>query len=163
MKDRQKCFSSEETELCCQFKLCVYELRDLWWYIPTLTSKGQPFFSATEPISDTGWAKSGVKGPLMCGFSCKRLNGKSAKAHSYRKIGDFAQAKTLFGLFNNKHLFLDQNILEKNCTSTHNKKGKNKKNIQEKEDETILRIRQDAFRQETRITWPFLLVKLVDD
>lgn len=38
--------------------------------VPTLTSSGQPFFSAAAPTSDTGWARSGVKGPLMCGFSC---------------------------------------------------------------------------------------------
>lgn len=38
---------------------------------PTLTSRGQPFFSATDPMSETGWARSGVNGPLMWGFSCK--------------------------------------------------------------------------------------------
>lgn len=39
-------------------------------FSPTFTSSGQPFFSAVAPTSDTGWARSGVKGPLMWGFSC---------------------------------------------------------------------------------------------
>lgn len=37
---------------------------------PTLTSRGQPLFWATAPMSDTWWAKSGVNGPLMWGFNC---------------------------------------------------------------------------------------------
>lgn len=41
-------------------------------YPPTLISTGQPSFSATAPISDTGCARSGVKGPLICGFSFKK-------------------------------------------------------------------------------------------
>lgn len=39
-------------------------------FSPTFTSSGQPFFSAVAPTSDTGCARSGVKGPLMWGFSC---------------------------------------------------------------------------------------------
>lgn len=39
-------------------------------FSPTFTSSGQPFFSAVAPTSETGCARSGVKGPLMWGFSC---------------------------------------------------------------------------------------------
>lgn len=42
------------------------------WYWPTLTSRGQPLFLAIAPISDTGWARSGVNGPLMWGFNYLR-------------------------------------------------------------------------------------------
>lgn len=43
---------------------------------PTLTSRGQPLFWATAPMSDTWWAKSGVNGPLMWGFNCWRTRQK---------------------------------------------------------------------------------------
>lgn len=41
-------------------------------YSPTRISTGHPFFSATEPISSIVCARSGVKGPLIRGFSFKK-------------------------------------------------------------------------------------------
>ena len=40
---------------------------------PQSTFKGQSFSFALSPISETGVAKSGVKGPFRCGFSSERL------------------------------------------------------------------------------------------
>ena len=51
-------------------------------HLPTLTSRGQSFFLATAPISDTGWARSGVKGPLMWGFSYTTESNKHTQ-YSY--------------------------------------------------------------------------------
>lgn len=40
---------------------------------PTLSSMGQSCFLAAAPKSLSVWARSGVKGPLMCGSSSSRL------------------------------------------------------------------------------------------
>ena len=60
------------------------EILDL--FLPTLTSKGHPSLTATSPTFDTGLARSGVKGPLMRGWSCV---WKVAEENAY--IGEIKQ------------------------------------------------------------------------
>lgn len=52
---------------------------------PTFTSSGQPFFSAVAPTSDTGCARSGVKGPLMWGFSCTSKEDERVRQRTTRR------------------------------------------------------------------------------
>lgn len=95
----------------------IIQLCHIYW--PTLTSRGQPLFLAIAPISDTGWARSGVKGPLIWGFNCyRRRETRHSKGHNLGCLCIYAINIVFLRRNADNHNHMIQNKTKQKCVTT---------------------------------------------